>query len=54
MSNKKWKMGQIVVAFNFTKGQIKSERIYEVINFPNYQLKNVKDFCLESFEVEYL
>ena len=36
------------------KGQIKSERIYEVIDFPNYQLKNLKDLCPESFEVEYL
>ena len=31
-----------------TKGQIKSERIYEVIGFPNYQLKNLKDFCSKS------
>ena len=38
----------------YVKGQIKSERIYEVIDFPNYQLKNLKDFCPESFEVEYL
>ena len=36
------------------KGQIKSEWIYEVIDFLNYQLKNLKDFCPESFEVEYL
>ena len=36
------------------KGQIKSEQIYEVIDFPNYQLKNLKDLCHESFEVEYL
>ena len=26
------------------KGQIKSEWIYEVIDFPNYQLKNLNDF----------
>ena len=38
----------------FVKGQIKSEWIYEVIDFPKYQLKNLKDFCPESFEVEYL
>jgi hypothetical protein len=37
-----------------TKGQIKSEWIYEVIDFPNYQLKHLKDFCPESYEVEYL
>ena len=36
------------------KGQIKSERIYEVIDFPNYQLKNLKYLCRENFEVEYL
>ena len=36
------------------KGQIKSEWIYEVIDFPNEQLKNLKDFFTESFEVEYL
>ena len=37
-----------------TKGQLKSEWIYEVIDFPNYHLKYLKDFCLENFEVEYL
>ena len=31
-----------------TKGQIKSEWIYEVIEFPNYQLKNLKDFWPKS------
>ena len=36
------------------KGLIKSEWIYEVIDFPNYQLKNLKDFCSEIFEFEYL
>ena len=36
------------------KGQIKSEWIYESIDFTNYQLKNLKDFCPERFEVEYL
>ena len=30
------------------KGQLKSEWIYEVINFSNYQLQNLKDFCPES------
>ena len=39
---------------NVPKGQIKSELIYEVIDFPNYQLKNLKDFCPESYKVEYL
>ena len=38
----------------YVKGQIKSELIYEVIDFPNYQLKNLKDFCPKSFKVEYL
>ena len=28
--------------------QIKSEWIYEVIDFPNNQLKNFKDFCPKS------
>ena len=28
-----------------TKGQIKSERIYEIINFPKNDPKNLKDFC---------
>ena len=40
--------------FQVTKGQIKSEWIYEVSDFPNQQLQNLKDFCPESFEVEYL
>ena len=30
------------------KGQIKSEWIYENIDFPNYHLKYLKDFCPES------
>ena len=34
------------------KGQMKSEWIYEGIDFPNYQRKNLKDLCPESlFEV---
>ena len=36
------------------KGQIKSKWIYDDIDFPNYHLKYLKDFCPESFEVEYL
>ena len=28
-----------------TKGQINSEWIYEIINFPKNDLKNLKDFC---------
>ena len=41
--------------FNATpKGQIKSEWIYKDIHFPNQQLKNLKNFCPEGFEVEYL
>ena len=27
------------------KGQIKSERVYKLINFPNNDPKNLKDFC---------
>ena len=34
------------------KGQIKSEWIYEVIDFPNYQLKNLKDFCPKIIEAQ--
>ena len=30
------------------KGQIKSERKYEVEIFPNYQRKNLMDFCPAS------
>ena len=33
------------------KGQLKSERIYEIINFPKNDPKNFKDFCPESFTV---
>ena len=47
----KWKL---LPSFLEVKGQIMSEWIDEVIDFPNYQLKNLKDFCPESFEVEYL
>ena len=32
-----------------SKGQIKSEWIYEIINFPKNEPKNLKDFCPESF-----
>ena len=31
------------------KGQIKSEWIYEIINFLKNDPKNLKDFCQESF-----
>ena len=35
------------------KGQIMSEWIYEFIDFPSYQLKNLKDFCPKSlFEAQ--
>ena len=27
------------------KGQLKSERIYEIINFPKNDPKHLKDFC---------
>ena len=41
------------VSLLLLKGQIKSEWIYEVIDFPNYQLKNLKDFCPKSvFEAQ--
>ena len=36
------------------KGQVKSDRIYEVIDFPNYEQKYCKDFCPETFENDYL
>ena len=32
----------------FPKGQMKSECIYEIINFPIYLRKNLIDFCPES------
>ena len=36
-----------------SKGQIKSEWIYEFIDFPNCKLKNFKDFCPKSlFEAQ--
>ena len=31
-----------------TKGQIKSEWIYEIINFSKNYLKNLKDFCYKN------
>ena len=51
------KIAWICVAFlensNFTKGQIESEWIYDAIDFPNNQCKNLKDFWPESlFEVK--
>ena len=36
------------------KGQLIAEWLFDVIDFQNDQLKNLKDFCPESFEVEYL
>ena len=39
---------------NLYKDQIKSGWNYEDIDFPNYHLKYLMDFCPESFEVEYL
>ena len=30
------------------KGQMKSECIFEIIDFPKYHRKNLIDFCLES------
>ena len=34
---------------NAVKGQINSEWIYEIINFPKNDPKNIKDLCPESF-----
>ena len=33
----------------FTKGQIMSESVYEIIDFPKYHRKNLIDFCPEGF-----
>ena len=35
--------------WNPTKGQIMSECIYEIINFPKYHWKNLIDFCPGRF-----
>ena len=35
--------------FQTSKGQKKSECIYEIINFPKYQRKNIIDFCPGRF-----
>ena len=35
-------------AYEATKGQMKSECTYEIIDFPKYHQKNLKDFCPES------
>ena len=43
-----------IVKYRQPKGQIKSEWINEVIDFTNQQLKYLKDFCPETFEVDYL
>ena len=38
-----------------TKGQMKSECIYEIIDFPKYHRKNLIDFCLKSlFRLRYV
>ena len=37
-----------LVARSTTKGQVKSECIYEIIDFPKYHRKNLIDFCPES------
>ena len=34
----------------YTKAQIKSEWVYEIINFPKNELKNLKDFCLMYYK----
>ena len=42
-----------IYLFECGKGRINSKGIYEVIDFPNYQLKNFKDFCNKSlFEAQ--
>jgi hypothetical protein len=33
----------------FSKGQIMSECILKIINFPKYHRKNLTDFCQERF-----
>ena len=33
---------------SYAKGQMKSECIYEIIDFPKYHQKNLIDFCPES------
>ena len=37
--------GQLLNISTCDKGQIKSEWIYEIINFPKNDPKNLKDFC---------
>ena len=34
---------------NLAKGQIMSECLYEIINFPKYHRKNLIDFCPGRF-----
>ena len=45
--------GQKSIKYNATaygaKGQIKSECIYEIIDFPKYHRKNLIDFCPGRF-----
>ena len=37
-----------LIITKLAKGQMKSECIYEIIDFPKYQRKNLIDFCPES------
>ena len=39
----------LLVLNNEAKGQLKSEWIYENIDFPNKKQKRCTDFCSESF-----
>ena len=34
-----------IITIQCSKGQIKSEWIYEIINFPKNEPKDLKDFC---------
>jgi hypothetical protein len=34
-----------VAPLHCTKGQLISKAIFEIINFPNFDPKNLKDFC---------
>ena len=36
------------VCLFLSKGQMKSKRIHEIIDFPKYHRKNLIDFCPES------
>ena len=44
-----WKISQNKCpSFDNYKGQIMSECIYEIIDFPKYHRKNLPDFCPEN------